>query len=176
MKHKRFSGEQIVAVLKQAEAGLPVAELIHMFSVPGKPVYGLGRRRRVPDASQEAFYEIGLTRCSYWRFVVGGEFGDRALRLARIACRSFTGSSRANCIRRRCLIVSSRSTLGAPSRHTDDLERDDHDEEPNLGSAPAPRAYDGSQPGARVRPRWGRVLSGSSPDTERPALRSIPCV
>lgn len=82
MKHKRFSVEQIVAVLKQAEAGLPVAELIHMFSVPGKPVYGLGRRRRVPDASQEAFYEIGLTRCSYWRFVVGGEFGDRALRLA----------------------------------------------------------------------------------------------
>lgn len=28
MKRKRFSVEQIVAVLKQAEAGMPVAELI----------------------------------------------------------------------------------------------------------------------------------------------------
>lgn len=28
MKRKRFSVEQIVAVLKQAEAGIPVAELI----------------------------------------------------------------------------------------------------------------------------------------------------
>ena len=28
MKRKRFSVEQIVAVLKQAEAGVPIAELI----------------------------------------------------------------------------------------------------------------------------------------------------
>jgi len=37
MKRKRFSGEQIVAALKQAEAGMPVAELIchtaHMRSM-----------------------------------------------------------------------------------------------------------------------------------------------
>jgi len=29
MKRKRFSVEQIVAVLKQAELGLPVADLVH---------------------------------------------------------------------------------------------------------------------------------------------------
>jgi len=33
MKTKRFSVEQIVAVLKEAEAGMPVAELIHRIGI-----------------------------------------------------------------------------------------------------------------------------------------------
>ena len=33
MKRKRFSVEQIVAVLKQAEAGVPVAELIRQVGI-----------------------------------------------------------------------------------------------------------------------------------------------
>lgn len=33
MKRKRFSVEQIVAVLKQAEAGMPVAELIRHVGI-----------------------------------------------------------------------------------------------------------------------------------------------
>ena len=35
MKCKRFSVEQIVAVLKQAEAGVPIAELIRRAGQPG---------------------------------------------------------------------------------------------------------------------------------------------
>ena len=33
MKRKRFSVEQIVAVLKQAEVGVPVAELIRQVGI-----------------------------------------------------------------------------------------------------------------------------------------------
>jgi len=46
VKRKRFAVEQIVAVLKQAEAGLPVAELIREIGISeqtfyrGKKAYG----------------------------------------------------------------------------------------------------------------------------------------
>jgi putative transposase len=33
VKRKRFSGEQIVGVLKQAEVGVPVAELIRQVGI-----------------------------------------------------------------------------------------------------------------------------------------------
>jgi putative transposase len=33
MKRKRFSGEQIAAIVKQAEMGLPVAELIRRVGI-----------------------------------------------------------------------------------------------------------------------------------------------
>ncbi len=36
MKRKRFSVEQIVAVLKQAEVGVPVAELIRQVGISGR--------------------------------------------------------------------------------------------------------------------------------------------
>ncbi len=39
MKRKRFSVEQIVAVLKQAEAGMPVAELIRHVGIPEQTFY-----------------------------------------------------------------------------------------------------------------------------------------
>ena len=39
MKRKRFAVEQIVAVLKQAEAGLPVAELIRKVGVTEQTYY-----------------------------------------------------------------------------------------------------------------------------------------
>jgi putative transposase len=39
MKRKRFSVEQIVAVLKEAELGLPVAELIRQIGMPEQTVY-----------------------------------------------------------------------------------------------------------------------------------------
>jgi putative transposase len=35
MKHKKFSVEQIVAVLKQAELGLPVKDLIRQIGITG---------------------------------------------------------------------------------------------------------------------------------------------
>ena len=39
MKRKRFSVEQIVAVLKQAEAGIPVAELIRHVGISEQTFY-----------------------------------------------------------------------------------------------------------------------------------------
>ena len=39
MKRKRFSVEQIVAVLKQAEAGLPVADLVRHVGISEQTFY-----------------------------------------------------------------------------------------------------------------------------------------
>ena len=39
MKKKRFSAEQIVAILKQAELGIPVAELIRRVGVSEQTFY-----------------------------------------------------------------------------------------------------------------------------------------
>src|SRR6266446_10331802 len=39
MKRKRFSVEQIVAVLKQAEIGVPVAELIRQMGITEQTLY-----------------------------------------------------------------------------------------------------------------------------------------
>ena len=39
MKRKRFSVEQIVAVLKQAEVGVPVAELIRQVGITEQTLY-----------------------------------------------------------------------------------------------------------------------------------------
>ena len=39
MKRKRFSVEQIVAVLKQAELGLPVADLTRQFGISEQTFY-----------------------------------------------------------------------------------------------------------------------------------------
>ena len=39
MKKKRFSVEQIVAVLKQAEVGVPVAELIRQVGISEQTFY-----------------------------------------------------------------------------------------------------------------------------------------
>lgn len=39
MKRKRFSVEQIVAVLKQAEMGIPVAELIRQIGITEQTLY-----------------------------------------------------------------------------------------------------------------------------------------
>lgn len=39
MKRKRFSVEQIVAVLKQAESGTPVAELIRHIGISEQTFY-----------------------------------------------------------------------------------------------------------------------------------------
>lgn len=39
MKRKRFSVEQIVAVLKQAEVGVPVAELIRQVGIREQTLY-----------------------------------------------------------------------------------------------------------------------------------------
>jgi putative transposase len=39
MKRKRFTGEQIVAVLKQAELGLPVADLVRQTGISEQTFY-----------------------------------------------------------------------------------------------------------------------------------------
>ena len=41
MKRKRFAVEQIVAVLKQAELGLPVADLIRQVGISEQTFYRL---------------------------------------------------------------------------------------------------------------------------------------
>ncbi len=46
MRKKRFSVEQIVAVLKQAELGLPVADLIRQVGIPRATFYLYGRLSR----------------------------------------------------------------------------------------------------------------------------------
>jgi len=58
MKCKRFAVEQIVAIVKQAEMGMPVAELIRRVGISEqtfyrseKAVHGLGDR---PSSSAEA--------------------------------------------------------------------------------------------------------------------------
>lgn len=47
MKTKRFSVEQIVAVLKEAEAGMPVAELIRRAVLTNFPVNSIAWTRVV---------------------------------------------------------------------------------------------------------------------------------
>ena len=42
MKKKRFSAEQIVAILKQAELGIPIAELIRQVGVSEQTFYLYG--------------------------------------------------------------------------------------------------------------------------------------
>ena len=64
MKQKRFNVEQIVAVLKQAEAGVPLAELIGQVRIPN---------RRTID---------GRSNMSDWRstrFVSSSNFRKRTL-------------------------------------------------------------------------------------------------
>ena len=48
MKNKRFSVEQIVAVMKQAEAGVPVAELIRKVGI-SEQTSGKWRTRDEPQ-------------------------------------------------------------------------------------------------------------------------------
>ena len=43
MKKSRFSDEQIVAILKQAELGIPVAELIRQVGVSEQTFYLYGQ-------------------------------------------------------------------------------------------------------------------------------------
>ena len=54
MKRKRFSVEQIVAVLKQAEIGVPVAELIRQV---GSRAIGVGEGWFTQLAVESSFFE-----------------------------------------------------------------------------------------------------------------------
>ena len=47
MKRKRFSVEQIVAIVKQAEMGMPVAELIRRVGISEQTFYRW--KKQVPD-------------------------------------------------------------------------------------------------------------------------------
>ena len=48
MKSKRFSVEQIVAVLKQAELGVPVAELIRQVGITEQALYRWKKQIHAP--------------------------------------------------------------------------------------------------------------------------------
>lgn len=52
MKTKRFSVEQIVAVLKEAEAGMPVAELIHRIGISEQTFYRWKKQYAGLDSDQ----------------------------------------------------------------------------------------------------------------------------
>jgi putative transposase len=51
MKRKRFSVEQIVAILKQTELGLPVADLIRQVGISEQTFYLYGRLSRCKSIS-----------------------------------------------------------------------------------------------------------------------------
>jgi putative transposase len=52
MKRKRFSVEQIVAVLKQAEMGIPVAELIRQVGITEQTLYRWKKQYKGLEADQ----------------------------------------------------------------------------------------------------------------------------
>ena len=52
MKRKRFSVEQIVAVLKQAELGAPVADLIRHLGIAEQTFYRWKRRTLASNRSK----------------------------------------------------------------------------------------------------------------------------
>ena len=52
MKRKRFSVEQIVAVLKQAEVGVPVAELIRQVGISEQTLYRGKKQYKGPETDQ----------------------------------------------------------------------------------------------------------------------------
>lgn len=49
MKRKRFSVEQIVAVLKQAEVGVPVTELIRQVGISEQTLYRWKKQYKGPE-------------------------------------------------------------------------------------------------------------------------------
>lgn len=51
VKRRRFSAEQIVAILKRAELGIPVAELIRQVGVSEQTFYLYGQ---LPDLQEES--------------------------------------------------------------------------------------------------------------------------
>ena len=64
MKRKRFSVEQIVAVLKQAELGVPVAELIRQVRITEQTLYR--RKKQYKGRSGAAMIAIPM----FARFVI----------------------------------------------------------------------------------------------------------
>jgi putative transposase len=52
VKKKRFSAEQIVAILKQAELGIPVAELIRQVGVSEQTFYRWKKKYRGLEVDQ----------------------------------------------------------------------------------------------------------------------------
>jgi putative transposase len=57
---KRFSVEQIVAVLKQAELGVPVAELIPKVGISEQTFYRIAALLRRGDDSRVRYWKEGL--------------------------------------------------------------------------------------------------------------------
>ena len=52
MKKKRFAVEQIVAILKQAELGIPIAELIRQMGVSEQTFYRWKKKYSAPEVDQ----------------------------------------------------------------------------------------------------------------------------
>ncbi len=52
MKKKRFTAEQIVAILKQAELGIPIAELIRQVGVSEQTFYRWKKKYTGPEVDQ----------------------------------------------------------------------------------------------------------------------------
>jgi len=52
VKKRRFSAEQIVAILKQAELGIPVAELIRQVGVSEQTFYRWKKKHSGPEVDQ----------------------------------------------------------------------------------------------------------------------------
>ena len=52
MKKKRFAAEQIVAILKQAELGIPIAELIRQVGVSEQTFYRWKKKYRGLEVDQ----------------------------------------------------------------------------------------------------------------------------
>lgn len=89
MKRKRFSVKQTVAVLKQAEVGVPVAELIRQVGISEQTLYRWKKqykrletdqvRKFIYRKNKNQFRTCGMSRCPL-AFLLSSNLGAESLR------------------------------------------------------------------------------------------------
>ncbi len=74
MKQKRFTVEQIVAVLKQAEAGVPLAELIRRVGISEQTLRIARAKQRVLGSVSNSFRRLrkpSLAEVTFFSYLTG---------------------------------------------------------------------------------------------------------
>jgi hypothetical protein len=64
MKRKQYSVEQIVAALKQAELGMPVADLIRQLGISEQTYYRWKKQRATPTKPDRPIFRVPTKRFS----------------------------------------------------------------------------------------------------------------
>ena len=116
MKQKRFSAEQIVAVLKQAEAGLPLGELLRRVGVSEQTFYRWKKQYVGLEADHVRQLEQLQEENTRWKQVVADLTLDKAM-LQAVLAKKFRRPSRrrqvVDCLQDRYR-VSERGPAGLP--------------------------------------------------------------